>query len=542
MPTFNLVREPWIYCAEPSGRVVSVGLAELLRRSDELVEIVDESPLVIAALYRLVITILHRNLGPRNTTDWKELWAGRKLPDECLAAYWERWGHRFDLFDEEFPFFQTSSISLEDEPRSVATLVFHVSSGNNATLVDHTVDERPLALSPAAAARALIAHQAFALAGTVGYLRTCERDTDKAAKDGPAARGALCVVKGSCLFETLVLNLVACEIRGTRQDRPAWEQPAKSGKGERRPKGRLDLFTWQSRRIRLFPEALGAGGVIVRRVKITPGYHTPELWNPFLHESMQSFVVRGDARAGERSWYQFRVDEDKAVWRDCGCLLFGMRAGTREWRPPLVVGWVARLVKAKILKAEHPIRIEVIGIATKQQKVLMWRRDQFAISAGVCGSPACHELLHASLRLGGSVAHALRMSVEKLASEILAPTLHVGGGRSDPGRVQQMAASFGSETEYWAFLGLPFERLLAALSDAELHDREFQGAARRSAVEEWAGQVIEAARRAFGNACDGVTRIGRAIRASTIARNELERRLRAIEKGLDHATHEANTK
>ncbi len=533
MPTFNLVQEPWIRCVDRSGAVVSVGLAELLRRSHELVEVVDESPLVVAALHRLVLAIVHRNLGPRDVDEWEAIWKAGRLPEELFAAYWEKWSHRFDLFDADYPFYQAGYITPADEARSVTTLMFHLASGNNATLVDHSVDERPASLTAAEAGRALVAHQTFALGGMVGYLKTCENDGDKIGSDGPAARGAVCLLKGANLFETLLLNLANYDALSGGKDLPAWERADWRGKGERTPDGRVDLFTWQSRRVRLFPETADDGDVRVSRVKIVPGNHVPLLWSPFRDESVQGFVLRGDAKPEERPWFQFRVEEGKAVWRDSSALLHGMQNETREWRKPMVMGWIARLVEDEILRKHHPIRIEVLGVATKQQKVLIWRREQFSIAAGVTQNPECRELLRAALQFGDSVATVLRRSLERLAAEVLAPSLKSAAGRPDANRVKEVMAGFGCELAYWGALAVPFQQLLFALSVAESLVEAEQAGARRSALEDWAGRVRNGARAAYRLAINGVTQNGRGIRAVALGETSLQRGLAGATKRFE---------
>jgi len=163
--TFNLIREPWIRCVDLDGQVRVVGLADALASAHKLAEITDESPLVIAALHRLLLAILHRNLGPPDTETWGNLWKQDRFPSELLEAYWTTWESRFNLFDDIYPFYQSASISVNDEPRTTAILEFHRSSGGNAALADHTTDDRSPVMSPAEAARALITHQTFALGG-----------------------------------------------------------------------------------------------------------------------------------------------------------------------------------------------------------------------------------------------------------------------------------------------------------------------------------------------------------------------------------------
>ena len=158
--------------------------------------------------------------------------------------YWAHWETHFDLFHDTRPFYQSAAITEDDEPRTTGILEFHRSSGNNATLVDHTTDDRPPVMAAAEIARALVTHQTFALGGTVGYLKSSEKDADKRASDAPSARGAICLLKGASLFQTLMLNLAEYNPGANPKDLPCWERAQSQGKGERTPDGRLDLFTW----------------------------------------------------------------------------------------------------------------------------------------------------------------------------------------------------------------------------------------------------------------------------------------------------------
>ena len=83
-----------------------------------------------------------------------------------MAEYLNAWRHRFDLFDEQRPFYQ--SPSLPDKMlKSVSSLALEYASGNNPALFDHTLDNETLSLNAASAARRILAHQAFAPGGLV---------------------------------------------------------------------------------------------------------------------------------------------------------------------------------------------------------------------------------------------------------------------------------------------------------------------------------------------------------------------------------------
>lgn len=106
--SFNLIEKPWIPCLTFDGERVELGLQDSLVQAHELREIYGDTPLETAALYRLLLVVLHRVFGPRNSSDWIKMWRRRQqgFDSSALDAYLQHWHHRFDLFDQEHPFFQ----------------------------------------------------------------------------------------------------------------------------------------------------------------------------------------------------------------------------------------------------------------------------------------------------------------------------------------------------------------------------------------------------------------------------------------------------
>ena len=109
----------------------------MLSDAHRLQEIADASPLVTVALYRLLLAILHRVFGPPTLDDWERLWESGAFDRDRVAEYLNAWRHRFDLFDEQRPFYQ--SPSLPDKMlKSVSKLALEYASGNNPALFDNT--------------------------------------------------------------------------------------------------------------------------------------------------------------------------------------------------------------------------------------------------------------------------------------------------------------------------------------------------------------------------------------------------------------------
>ena len=223
MTTFNLIDEPWIDCAMVDRSQRSLGLKNVLAQAQVIEEIRGDSPLVIAALHRLFLAVLHRNFSVSDSQDWRTLWEGRSFDVGVLAGYFKVFGNRFDLFDEKRPFYQVAGLDW-DKGGSSARLLFN--QDNNATLFSHLTTADPPELTPSEAARLLLGIMAFDTGGT----KTSERGA-VSANAAMSNKGAIVLAKGGNLFETLMLNLCRYApgegdpwVFDRERDIPAWER------------------------------------------------------------------------------------------------------------------------------------------------------------------------------------------------------------------------------------------------------------------------------------------------------------------------------
>src|SRR5262245_6008272 len=74
MPSFNLLEEGWIPCVMSDGEARELSLRNALIEADRIREIFDTSPLVTAALHRLLLAVLWRCFPMRGQAEWKTLW------------------------------------------------------------------------------------------------------------------------------------------------------------------------------------------------------------------------------------------------------------------------------------------------------------------------------------------------------------------------------------------------------------------------------------------------------------------------------------
>ena len=64
-----------------------LGIREVLARAPAVAEVRGDSPLVIAALHRLLLAILHRNFPVEDSGQWAALWARKGWDDAVLDGY-----------------------------------------------------------------------------------------------------------------------------------------------------------------------------------------------------------------------------------------------------------------------------------------------------------------------------------------------------------------------------------------------------------------------------------------------------------------------
>jgi CRISPR system Cascade subunit CasA len=508
---FNLIDEPWIPCLMADGTPREFGLAEVFDRARAVREIFDESPLVTVSLHRLLLAILHRNFGPAGEKEWLELWRGRRNP-EVLGAYLSRWRERFNLFDAKRPFFQVPEI--EDAGlQPVSTLFQQFATGNNTTLFDHSFEDRPACLSFAAAARGVVARQAF----SVGF----GKSSPFYFSDSPLIRGYTVLVSGGNLFETLLLNLIRYDDespipkQGNRQDLPVWEQdkPAAPKKDGTVPAGYLDYLTWQSRRIHLLAEPDGSG---VRWCQLQQNLKLSD--NAGAVDPFKCY--RKDEKRG---WVPLSFREEKALWRDSDTLLQSL---ARSHSRTAILEWLAAVAGsgAEISVPRVP-NLAAFGLATdigKAASVTLWRHERMPLPLVLLSDEALIEKLSQAISYAEQTGRDLRAAAWTLARTLLEPPVEGAAGQHPRARkedVEPLARSFGVERCYWPTLDAPFLNFIVQFADAARDSRDDE-------LARWRKLIRTGAREAFAAATRDLDLTARQLRAVAIAERSLLRRLR----------------
>lgn len=371
---FNLVDEPWIMVLGSDGRQHEVSLLEAFERAPSLGVISGEVPTQAFAITRLLVAFLHRAIeGPVEQQDWAELWSAPELPMEAICEYAGRVRHRFDLFDPEVPFFQVPGLhTSKNEVSGLEKIIADVPNGEPFFTSRSAASFRTI--DAAEAARWLVHTHAFdpsgIKSGAVGD------PTVKGGKGYPIGAGwsgqiGGVLPQGATLRETLLLNLISWDLQsyvrlGDSDDVPPWEREPDGPRwaADRPPNGPVELYTWQTRRIRLVGDRGGVTGVVLANGdKITPqNKHGLDPHTAWRYSEPQTKKFKSPT-------YMPRLhDPTRSVWRGIAAMLpsvsgrRGRGAEAQQFLAPGVLQWLGDLGEEGHLSKTYVPVIRVLGV------------------------------------------------------------------------------------------------------------------------------------------------------------------------------------
>ncbi|WP_333774696.1 type I-E CRISPR-associated protein Cse1/CasA [Streptomyces sp. IBSBF 3136] len=366
--SFDLTAQPWIPVLRLDGSQAELSLGEVFEQAHGLRRITGDLPTQEFALVRLLLAVAHDALdGPKDTDDWAQLWD----EETCFAPvrpYLDKHRERFDLLHPQMPFFQTAGLrTAQEEVFSLNRIVADVPNGEPFFTARMPTVER---LTFPEAARWVVHAHAY---DTSGIKTGVEGDPRaKGGKVYPLGVGWAgnlggVFVEGRTLRETLLLNLVAADTANLQiddSDAPAWRrQPCGPGGTERAPTGVRDLYTWQTRRLRLHFDALGVYGVVL-------GYGDP--LGPRDRQHREPMTAWRRSRAQEKKLKTTPVylprehAPERSAWRGIGALVADQAATAQGSEPadylrPGILEWVACLVTEGELDPGFLIRARIVG-------------------------------------------------------------------------------------------------------------------------------------------------------------------------------------
>jgi len=482
--SFDLVTQPWIPVRH-EGRLIEVSLEDALLRAAEFQAIEDQSPLVLAALHRFLLAVVHRALKGPEEVGQLAIWFRDGFPEGPIRAYLAAYQDRFDLFDPAQPFYQVPDFGRGPHERAWVILAAEMNSDNNKVLFDHTITARPEPLFPSQAARLLIANQAFALGGG--------RSPIDYTTDAPLATAATILVQRETLLETLCLNLAPYTMRQFALDRVPWERSPltmaelKDKKlAERPPVGVVDRYTWQTRAIRLHPEEQGSK-TIVTRISYASGVRcddSAEIRDPLV-------AYRHDPKDAMHRYPIGFFRDGRSLWRDFGALLpTPARHNGAPVEGAAIIQYAGRLYEELALddgETPQTVQIMILGQANNKAKIEFWRTERYQLPTALLRDPDLRTLIVESLTLADETGQRLNGAARALAKKLFSQ------GKRDPHKddISRLVGSFPHGAAYWSGLERDFAEWLAGLGPADLQQmnttkRRWLEKVERRAKDAWA--------------------------------------------------------
>lgn len=492
MNKFNLIEEPWIPCLmRKTNDIQEFGIKDALLKANETKEIVDNSPFVVVSLHRLLLAILHRNFGPKSFSNWKQLWRAGKWDERILSTYFEKWKSRFNLFDEERPFYQYPKVNKKDGKESniepLELLMDEKASGNNKTLFDHSYNSKETSrkpYTPNITARYLIARQSFALLGR-GYSYST------------MIKGLSVWAVGENLFETLALNLVVYNPHQNKPmvsekgenyrslDEPFWERDkltraTSNDKDGTSPLGYLDYLTWQSRRIQLIPSE---DRKIVTECRLQQNYKLAKdevVFDPF------KVYVR-DKKEGYR---HLNLNPNKALWRDSHAIFNQEIEENKEGTLFSHLAQIYSAVGEKEIKGNRRYELSVYGVTKlSNAKFDSWSQERMPLPLDYLNNQELLKNLKDAIEFAEEIGKRLQRSMKKLADKL------------------QSKIAFPAMSFYWATLEHLFYDLLLSLPENK-----------EKAMREWFLAVEKIAKEGFHKTANSLS--GSAMEQKAIVESE----------------------
>lgn len=398
-PDFNLCNEPWIPVLYVSGQTQEVSLKQLFDESNSIRKIHSGDATTDVAILGVAVAIFFRAVL-ENTEEYGELYREPKKWIQNISSggseqlyfvqdYLKKYQDRFNLFDAERPFMQVADLhTSKGEVKPVSRLVLD----SESEYFSMRAEQALTSLSYAEAARYLVTVQAYDYSGiksgAVGDPRV------KGGRGYPIGVGwygttGKIIIHGENLIETLLycidyeqlLNVEKVKGKSHRialQDKPVWERELpdtaaprvyKGGdptkyKDEPAPAaGMCEILTWQSRRVRLFPENGRVTGVLVSNGDkwLDRNTYTDPLtaYRFSKNQSTQTHYV----------WMPQTHSAERTLWRGADALLTRLSSSQEKQNKPATV--IRQISSGKYFSPDTKTKIQLVGMVYGTQNSIV---------------------------------------------------------------------------------------------------------------------------------------------------------------------------
>jgi len=398
-PDFNLCNEPWIPVLYVSGQTQEVSLKQLFDESNSIRKIHSGDATTDVAILGVAVAIFFRAVL-ENTEEYGELYREPKKWIQNISSggseqlyfvqdYLKKYQDRFNLFDAERPFMQVADLhTSKGEVKPVSRLVLD----SESEYFSMRAEQALTSLSYAEAARYLVTVQAYDYSGiksgAVGDPRV------KGGRGYPIGVGwygttGKIIIHGENLIETLLycidyeqlLNVEKVKGKSYRialQDKPVWERELPDTAAPRAYKGgdptkykdepapaagMCEILTWQSRRVRLFPENGRVTGVLVSNGDkwLDRNTYTDPLtaYRFSKNQSTQTHYV----------WMPQTHSAERTLWRGADALLTRLSSSQEKQNKPATV--IRQISSGKYFSPDTKTKIQLVGMVYGTQSSIV---------------------------------------------------------------------------------------------------------------------------------------------------------------------------
>ncbi len=497
----NLITMPWLPCRMQDGRTIELlSLRQLFERSGDITDIVTTSVSEAAALRRFLLAVFIRVYGDRIPGWKKPPDTVGPLPMQPFDDYVEQWGHRFELFHPERPFYQYVQPSSEKK-QSLNKLVFEDASGANAVWFSHRYEEDGRTMTNAEAARALITAQAYAVGGGVSKPFNFSHGT-------LVAGGIVFWIAGRNLLESLLLNTPLAHFRERKpDDMPAWERPSVHAE-QRTDAGLLDLLTFQSRRLLLTrADDDNVDGVFLSQGDKDVSVARDPMMAYYMNDKDEERVLN--------------LDREKALWREYQILYAAAESGSSRYHPPSVL---QEHRNAPAPPHGEPVHIDMFafGVQTDKGKIEHSHMERFPFYPGIAADPDNRDRLDQLLLTANGLEKNLDQGLWQFAKTLLHPD-KTNLGDIERREVGALKNSFSWKSKYWSALGTMIHDYIRRLARSGSTDE------RDEIAGDWRRECRHTAERVLKNITDSYGTTARSARAAALAHAILHREFAAAD-------------
>ena len=398
-PGFNLCNEPWIPVLYVSGQTQEVSLKQLFDESNSIRKIHSGDATTDVAILGVAVAIFFRAVL-ENTEEYGELYREPKKWIQNISLggseqlyfvqdYLKKYQDRFNLFDAERPFMQVADLhTSKGEVKPVSRLVLD----SESEYFSMRAEQALTSLSYAEAARYLVTVQAYDYSGiksgAVGDPRV------KGGKGYPLGVGwygttGKIIVHGENLIETLLycidyeqlLNVEKVKGKSHRialQDKSVWERELPDTAAPRAYKGgdptkykdepapaagMCEILTWQSRRVRLFPENGRVTGVLVSN---------GDKWfdrNTYTDPLTAYRFSKNQSTQTNPVWMPKAHSAERTLWRGVDALLMRLDSSQIKQDKPAPV--IRQISSGKYFPAGAKANVQLVGMVYGNQSAVI---------------------------------------------------------------------------------------------------------------------------------------------------------------------------